>query len=495
MRIRLRDPQNINPPDLAQLDKMVTDAMGILAHNPSHGGDPFLFCMAAGKPHVLRTMEMPCGSCMGTGINFEAKKAGEEKCKHCDGKGTYELETAATNGKELIWHPNGIRKLTLKQVVVRLKHEVNHIALDHCSRGRMIDKVHWLWNYAIDFADNTLIEHSWRQQNHRDMTSKIDDFNHPLWNTGLGVPMSLEEFKYLLIGEKDKVDPRKCTDPKENPDAPLLRCVDMAVWNRSAESIYRELIEWLVEHDRDPRQTITLEQLIDTIDHMPVEIDKQELIRQLTKAISAAQQMRGTIPSYIEEMLGELSDPQTCFEDYFNHLVRKIKQNGGLNSDYTRFRRRFVSQRIYMPTYTTYRPKCIVLLDTSGSMSQKAIALLVSELKVFDRIADIVVVPVDAEPHWDAATKVNRASDIPTIKVVGRGGTVFNDFFKEFPVKMRPHGPFDVVVALTDGEFGTIPGELEPHCQVAWVLSRENPHFEPPFGKVVPLHRYEEYAN
>jgi predicted metal-dependent peptidase len=492
MRIRLRDPENLKPPDLIQLDKMVTDAMGILAHHPNHGGDPFLFAMAAGKPHTLRSIKMPCGACMGTGINFEAKKAGEEQCKECKGTGQYELETAATNGRELMWHPNGIRKLTLKQVVVRLKHEVLHIALDHCSRGRMADKTHWLWNYAIDFADNTMIEHAWRQQNHRDQTSKIDDFNHPLWNTGLGIPITIEEFKYMLVDEKeDHIDPRKWKMGKDNP---LLRVVDMSLFGRSAESIYRELIEWLIEHDKDPRATITLGELIDTINHMPIEIDKQELIRQLTKAIAAAQQMRGNIPSYIEEMLGELSDPQTSFDDYFNRLVRKIKQDGGLNSDYTRFRRRFISQRIYLPTYTCYRPRCIVLLDTSGSMSQKAITLLVSELKVFDRMADILVVPVDAEPHWEAATKVNRASDIPTIKVVGRGGTVFNDFFRDFSSKMRSYGPFDVVVALTDGEFGTIPAELEPNCQVAWVLSKESPHFEPPFGKVVPLHRYEEYA-
>jgi predicted metal-dependent peptidase len=453
MRIRLRDPERLNPPDIIALDKLVTDAMGILAHHPSHGGDPFLFSMAAGKPHVLRDLETP---------------------------------TAATNGLEFMWHPDGIRKLAgLRQVTIRLKHEILHIALDHCSRGRLRSKVHWLWNYAVDYAANTIIEHAWRQQHHNS-SSEYDPFNHPLWNGGLGVPVTLEEFKWLLVNDIEKIDPKK----KDQ----LCRVVDMSLYGRSAESIYRELIEFLIDHDKDPRDVIEIAIDLDTIDHLPAEIDKKQLMRQLTRAIAAAQQMRGTVPGYVDEVLGELSDPQTCFEDYLDAAVKRIKHDNGLRTDYTRFRRRFISQGFYLPVYAGYRPKIVVLLDTSGSMSQKAIALLVSELQAFDRRAEMYVVPVDAEPHWGAMTRIHRSSDVPNIQVVGRGGTVFNDFFEQFPLKLRAYGPFDLVIALTDGEFGEIPRELKPNCEVAWVLNRENPNFQPPFGKVVPLNRYEEFA-
>jgi predicted metal-dependent peptidase len=142
-----------------------------------------------------------------------------------------------------------------------------------------------------------------------------------------------------------------------------------------------------------------------------------------------------------------------------------------------------------LPTYVDYKPKLLWLLDTSGSMSQEDISFGMSEAQVFDQKAELYVVPVDAEPHWEAITRINRASEIPSVKVVGRGGTVFDDFFRDFRVKLRKEGPFDAIVVITDGGLECPSPELNPRCDVAWVITCPTIVFRPHFGKVIRLQR------
>jgi len=125
------------------------------------------------------------------------------------------------------------------------------------------------------------------------------------------------------------------------------------------------------------------------------------------------------------------------------------------------------------------------MLDTSGSMSDNDISYAVSQLQVMGNGTDGIVVPCDAAPRWDKATRIKKINDLKRTKVVGRGGTIFDDFFENFPKELGTD--FDVIVILTDGYCGNIPIELKPPIPVVWVVTSDFREFKPSFGKVAPL--------
>jgi predicted metal-dependent peptidase len=225
--------------------------------------------------------------------------------------------------------------------------------------------------------------------------------------------------------------------------------------------------------------------------HIDSKASKQEVQSDVARAAQTAQQMRGTVPSHIEEFLGELMQPSLRFTDLIRSSMMKKIQDAGMINDWKHFRRRYLvgskgRMRQYLPKRHTHKPRYLAGLDTSGSMSDKDMVFGVSQLQALGN-SEGLVVPMDAEPHWDAATPIENAGDLKTVKIKGRGGTVFDDFFRDFAKKVGKE--WDCIIILTDGDCGTIPIELKPPIDVVWVLTRNHRDFKPTFGRVAPLRR------
>jgi predicted metal-dependent peptidase len=124
------------------------------------------------------------------------------------------------------------------------------------------------------------------------------------------------------------------------------------------------------------------------------------------------------------------------------------------------------------------------MLDTSGSMSDDDIVYGVSQLQVLGDDMDCLLVCCDAQVYWEDATHAKGVGDLKRTKVVGRGGTVFDDFFRDFPKRVGKD--FDVVICITDGFFGEIPMEYKPPMDVVFVITNDH-EISPSFGRVAPL--------
>lgn len=452
---RLLDPSNLAPHDCWRLEQKLVRAFAKTALGSRYGGNPFLYSLCVGRRHVLRKLPMA---------------------------------TAATDGVTYFWDPECLRRRNVPEIAITQKHEGYHSALFHHFRG--VGKQPWLWNLAADFVSNNMVEQEWREEKgytfhaHNREEVKFQPLNHPLWKGELGVPLSFEELKQCMIGKG-----RECIEP-ERWEA-KMRPVDRSVFNRSAESLYHELFRWMDDHNLIIR--IAIDNMgwlnIDFGNHMVCRISPEEALQNVLRAASTARSMGSKVPGCVEDFLGELSDPQTTYTDYLDQTISKAKKRGGRRPNYSAYRRRFISQRIYIPTTTDYRPRVLILLDTSASMSQADIAFGISEAQVFDHRAELIVVCVDDHPRWESATKITKSSEVPTVRVVGRGGTVFDEFFAEYRVKLKRYGPFDAIMAITDGGLTPPPIELRPNCDVAWVLTSDMFRFSPNFGKVVKLHR------
>lgn len=504
---RLTDPHRlVDPAKLEELNQKVSDCMTRLYKLPENGGNPFLFSLSAPKPHELAA---------------DAKLAARIKAEQGrDVPALMPVPTAATDGKQYYWHPDFIDLLLLDEIAIVMMHESFHVVFFH--HDRMMTALARQRNWAMDYIVNACIETDFEKTRRKGK----------LWGGNLGKPIPLRELLDHIDGKIDAFP-----EPKMKPDGTLLEpepriFADKTMYGRSPESVYDEIMEhW----EKSPRKCKDCGAL--TIDpktkkprppgpckgrpacahggmccpgcgspvdvgsgqgygdgmpfpmdgHIKASVNKQEVQSDVMRAAQMTQSMRGTVPSEIEDYLGELMKPTLRFTDIVRSACMKKVQDAGLKNDWKRFRRRWISAnpRQYLPKRHTHRPRWLAMLDTSGSMSDDDIIYGISQMQVLGNGTEGFVVPVDAAPHWDGVTPVREISDLKRTKVVGRGGTVFDEFFRDFPRELGTD--FDCLVIITDGDCGTIPMELRPPVDVVWVLTRHKTNWKPSFGRVVPL--------
>lgn len=490
---RLADPRKLVPPArLAQLNRKLSSVMTCMFRLPKNGGNPFLFAMSAPKPHELAPPEF-----------FGVEKG----MKNPDGSPV--TGTAATDGKKYYWDADFLEKLSLNECPTVMYHEAYHMIFFHCERLRSANPR--IRNWAMDYVVNSCIEHD-----HDQVQSQ-----KRLWGGNIGDPIHLDELLEHIDGKIDadfETEPRIFADKKQ--------------FGRSPEAIYSEI---MAHWEKSPRKCPTCSALSfdpktkkpkgpgpckDRPDcehkglccptcgcpinpksgkgygdgiplpmdaHIDAAVSKQDVQADTMRAAQQAKTMRGAVPSSVEDALGELMKPTLRFTDIVRSSCMKKVQDAGLKNDWRRFRRRYIGARPrqYLPKRHTHRPRWLAMIDTSGSMSQDDLVYGMSQLQVLGNGTEGYLVPCDATVHWDGLTSVKNAADIQQAKILGRGGTVFDDFFREFPSKLGLE--FDCVVIITDGDCGQIPLEYRPPVDVVWVITRGHKEYKPSFGRVAPL--------
>ena len=202
---------------------------------------------------------------------------------------------------------------------------------------------------------------------------------------------------------------------------------------------------------------------------------------ELRRAAAYAKSHSGSCPAFVEGLL-TLRKPQLDLRQCLKK-VRGDVQEGSRQRTWSRFNRRGLARGDFRPARFDYRdPRWLVLLDTSGSMSRAALETVLSELTSLG--GEGVVVPNDAVPHWDAAVELREAHELQRMRIVGGGGTDFEQFFDELPDAWVRH--FDVLLVLTDGYVHT-QRLRRPNLDVLWVLTQVHGLVDPPFGESVVI--------
>lgn len=446
--IRLKDPEKIlSSKKFDEYNEKIAINYQRLSFPAKYGGNPFAFAIAANKFHIINNKLEP--------------------------------PTAATDGINIYWHQNRLEELSVDELFFVLEHEILHIALGHTFAKRMSNKIRLLWNIAADFKVNSIQERTFLTRHN---IEKTDSFNHPLWKGTLGVPISLNEIKNVI--SKKEIDPRKYLIK--------TRPVDLSTLNFTVENIYEQLLKTLKDNNIDIKNDISLEDIgfsnfnLDVDDHQILQITEDELMDKLSHAIEFAKKLNGTIPKETLDFVSELTNPEITWKEYCCAYLKKLKYEGGINRNWTKFKRRFICNDIYIPANIKYKTKFIVLLDTSLSMSREDIAFGISQLQSLANIAEGIVVPVDSKPYWHNSSKIKNIDDVKTISIVGRGGTVFNEFFRDYKKYV---GNADFIIVITDGEFGFIDSGFKPNCSVVWVIVNYDKSKTVPFGKILPLYK------
>jgi len=219
-------------------------------------------------------------------------------------------------------------------------------------------------------------------------------------------------------------------------------------------------------------------------EHMDSEVSQQEMAERLSEAIKQSSKMAGHVPSGMEGELGELVKPVLTFKDAIR-LTQKRAKDGGKKTDYTRFKKRPLMSGSFIPKRKEFIFKAAILVDTSGSMSDTDIVHGVSQLQNMTELNQGVIIPADATIYWEDAVKINgvKAEELKRFKVVGRGGTMFNQFFTDYKDNV---GEQDLLIVITDGYLYDEVME-DPHVPVIWIVTNNHSRFNPPFGKSFEL--------
>lgn len=142
---------------------------------------------------------------------------------------------------------------------------------------------------------------------------------------------------------------------------------------------------------------------------------------------------------------------------------------------------------LLVPKRKNYYAHFGCLLDTSGSMSKDDMAFGLSQLCALDERSEGTIVPADAEIYWDKATKVKKANpeEITKVKVYGRGGTKYAEFFTDYENNI---GHCDFLIVITDGFLldSDVANMKNPGKDVIWLVT-SGTSFTAPFGRVFDL--------
>lgn len=469
---KLQDPQKLLVDDrerLLALDKKLTTALTRLCKRPENGGNPFLFSLLLPKKQIL-----------------------------CDTLYNKPFKTAFTDGKVIGWNPDFLESLNPDEVVNVMCHEIYHVLFQHCAR--MKGKNRHPANIAIDYSVNNMIEFD---------NSKLAK-PAELWGVqGLGRAFTLKKYT-------DWID---ATGSEESPGP--VTFVDLSIRDKFPEEIYTIIMSHYATSPRrckveeggcaalsiDPKtglSTIPQPWSKDSCkkcgaepdyshgygrsmdEHVEGDLTKEEIFMDLLKASNYAKSMYGTTPDNIEALLKTLLKPQLRARDIIRNARLRYQQDQGDINDYKRLRRRGLSNnpQLFQWKKKDYASEWVAMIDTSGSMSDDDIANGIKELQLVSVDGKGWIVPCDTVPHWKSKIEINGQSDILRTKIIGRGGTVFDEFFRDLP-KNFPDG-YDTVVIITDGDCGQIPRELRPRCDVVWLITNER-EFTPSFGRVCHL--------
>ena len=281
-----------------------------------------------------------------------------------------DIPTAATDGVHLFYNKKFIEPLTEPQLKGIIAHEVCHVALKH--HLRMHDRDPKKWNFATDFAINTML---------------LD-----------------QDF--------------------ELPDGVLI---DPQYKDMSSENIYNALPEDQdfsneEEHVLSPSNPDGTDMTQDQLKELEANTD-----RMMKVAAETAKAM-GKLPSGMKDIIGELLQPKVCWRDALRlHVQGQVPED----FSYRRPNRRRIGEGLYMPSvHKVSAGPVIAGLDTSGSVSNDELQAFMSELgAILEECSPESLTICEIDADIQNIRTFYPGDSLENYEIQGRGGTDMKPFF------------------------------------------------------------------
>lgn len=370
----------------------------------------------------------------------------------------WEIDTAAvaldrkSGFIQMYYNPEFMRRLTDKQKLGLLRHELYHVALGHLTRRTVLDpKKRQYANAAMDLAINSIIQ----KENLPECGLFPGSFPQFCNDEGLGkliesfpVMESMEWYMEKLI----EYAKSKGLMDDENKDVMIGLGMD-------GHDLWDE-IEGLGEGDVEGG--VGGETIKDMIDQKI-----QNLVEKAVKEVVNRGNTWGTVPQAIQQLILEMLQPKEV--DWRVMLKNFLARIVSRESESTIRRLNKKLPYVFPGVRRSSMAKLAFFIDQSGSMCDEDVARCFNEVQECSNLAAIDVYNFDTEIDEDSHRVWKRSSKYEW-KRTRCGGTDFNAV-AQFVNRHDNRGRWTGVVILTDGYAPTMGQILGP--RVLWIITEQ----------------------
>jgi predicted metal-dependent peptidase len=364
------------------------------------------------------------------------------------------MQTAGIDYKgNFYFAPDYIDSLSDTDLNFVVAHETLHLALAHLLRKENRDKL--LWNVAIDYATNNMLEEQGFHYSKQGIL-RSDKFKG----------LSAEEIYDRIKKEVDKL-------PKITFDVHIYgsKSDGGGKSNGDGKTYGNGKPDFKKEIDNGEDEMEVSEKEMN-------ELSSGWKERVIT-AYDIAKSM-GRIPAGLQRLVEDLLDSRM---DWRSILRRFITNEYPFDYSWSRPSKRSCSTGIYMPYVLKENIDIVVAIDTSGSVGSEEFKNFMSEIVGIAKTTNVMrmtLITCDCAIH--EVHEITNDYDFGELKVSGYGGTDFRPVFKWID-ENKPNTK--LLVYFTDG-MGEYP--KEETVKTIWVYPKEmGKYTNPPFGESIVM--------
>jgi predicted metal-dependent peptidase len=313
-----------------------------------------------------------------------------------------------------------------EQLATVLLHEAMHCLNQHRKRFDALNQgetLHSLWNYATDAAINETLDEA------KMPWPSVEPVRYEMMEEfGVGPQMATEAVFFALLDGMET---------NQHSSIPDTDCGSVS----GGKSRHYELpaADPVLPRVRDEQQ----DSILDRVAYDIVEHSKY----------------RGNVPGGLLRWAESVLHPQVNWREALASKIRRDLATVSGRRDYSYLRpsrrqeaMRLIGSSVLLPAMRQPAPpRVAVVVDTSGSISDRELRLFASELVGITRASGVssgvAVIACDAEAH--SVQRVRSRSEVEDLSFPGGGGTDLRVGF-EAVVEMRPTP--HILIVFTDGE-------------------------------------------
>lgn len=387
---------------------------------------------------------------------------------------TRTVPVAATDGRDIFFNPEGMRRYDAAAQTGVLLHEVLHAALHHVPRRG--PRHPFLWNVAADVVVNGIV----RAAGFRLPADAILDAQLEI--------LTVEEVYRLLW---QRAQPPAGKGKKDRSSGGLVS--NSSSGNKSSQSAAATPAsqpdtltdDWLRSAYRDweaARRWVLSDLLAERPADAPAGTPRGAAEAYWKAALHRATAVRSLAAG--PDPLGHGREAAWALGPRLSWRSLLWRYLGQTPVDFQGFDRRFVGQGLYLEALAGETVRVAVCLDTSGSVDAGLLGEFLAEVRgILGTYPHLVAQLWFADAALYGPHELT-AADAPALpRPQGGGGTSFGPFFIEMARQLPAP---DVLVYFTDG-FGEFPAEA-PAGPVLWVVAPSGAAEAVfPFGEVIRL--------